>query len=284
MKDSRKHVNTSFLTIMVLVISLLVLAGATYAWFTSNRTVYTDRVTSKTDSKDVRLLLSRYGGAAFAGSDVVDIKPLAGDANEALMPVSTADLKTFVFLRAGDATTSKFGVAQDESYYYHETIYIKAEAEGMDPNSRLALYLNNTDPLVKADNYSLLLNAARLGLVFNDSDPMIFYLSEDSNTDHGGERINNTFIDGVRAAEGNVVVPEGNSFRVVPDPATALSEIAIGSGDVSAVEPIAYLEFGEVYKLDIYFYIEGTDPDCSDSIQKNGAELWLDFYGAVADK
>ncbi len=53
---------------------------------------------------------------------------------------------------------------------------------------------------------------------------------------------------------------------------------------MSAVEPIAYLEFGEVYKLDIYFYIEGTDPDCSDSIQKNGAELWLDFYGAVADK
>ncbi len=284
MKDPRKFVNTSFLTIMVLVISLLVLAGATYAWFTSNRTVYTDRVTSKTDSSDVRLLLSRYGGADFSGSDVVDIKPLAGDSNEKLMPVSTADLKTFVYLKFGNEAESKFGVAQDESYYYHETIYVKAEATGMQPNTWLALYLNNTDPLVEADDYSLLLNAARLGLVFNDSDPMIFYLSEDSNTDHGGERINNTFIDGVQAAAGYCVVPEGNSFRTVEDPSRPLSEIAIGSGDVSAVDPIAYLEFGQVYKLDIYFYIEGTDLDCSDSIQRNGAELWLDFYGAVAEK
>ena len=36
--------------------------------------------------------------------------------------------------------------------------------------------------------------------------------------------------------------------------------------------------------LDIYFYLEGCDPDCSDSVSFDNANLHLAFYGAVSQK
>ena len=284
MKDSKKLIGTSFFTIIVLVVCFVALSAATYAWFTSNKTVNTDRVTSKTDSQDIRLLLSRNGGAAFSGSDEVDISPVSSKANEALIPVSTDDLKNFAYLRVGDATSSKFDIAKDESYYYHETIYVRAVSDVEQVGTYMALYLNNEDPLVEADEKSLLLNAARLGLVFDDASPMIFYLSEDSNTSAGAERINNTFLGGVQVAEGNVLQVSNGNIRAVSDPAKSLEKYAIGSGEITDATPIAYLEWNTTYKLDIYFYIEGCDPDCSNDIQRHGASLWLDFYGAVQEK
>ena len=36
---------------------------------------------------------------------------------------------------------------------------------------------------------------------------------------------------------------------------------------------------GRSYPVDIYFYLEGCDPDCSDDISYQGVELHLAFYG-----
>ena len=80
----------------------LTLTTATYAWFTANRQVQTDRITGKTGSADVTLEISRTrepfspGKAKDdSGNDISQVALKTPDAEDKLMPVSTADLSHF---------------------------------------------------------------------------------------------------------------------------------------------------------------------------------------------
>ena len=46
-------------------------------------------------------------------------------------------------------------------------------------------------------------------------------------------------------------------------------------------KPLLQMELNRVYKLDIYFYLEGCDPDCSSSVELDEADLYLAFYGVL---
>ncbi|MFQ9547592.1 MAG: hypothetical protein ACLRZ6_06905 [Lachnospiraceae bacterium] len=39
------------------------------------------------------------------------------------------------------------------------------------------------------------------------------------------------------------------------------------------------MNLNQIYPVDVYFYLEGCDPDCSDAITHNEADLYLAFYG-----
>jgi len=39
------------------------------------------------------------------------------------------------------------------------------------------------------------------------------------------------------------------------------------------------MNLNQIYTIDIYFYIEGCDPDCSSQIQYSTSDLQLGFYG-----
>ena len=54
-----------------------------------------------------------------------------------------------------------------------------------------------------------------------------------------------------------------------------------GDNIVLPDKPLIYMELGKIYTLDIYFYLEGCDPDCSNSISYDGADLHLAFYGIL---
>ena len=43
------------------------------------------------------------------------------------------------------------------------------------------------------------------------------------------------------------------------------------------------MEFNRIYPVDIYFYLEGCDPDCSDALSFDVAELYLAFYGVLQE-
>ena len=45
---------------------------------------------------------------------------------------------------------------------------------------------------------------------------------------------------------------------------------------------LGYLDLDRIYRLDVYFYLEGCDPDCWDSIYFNAADLHLAFYGVLS--
>lgn len=266
----------------VAVLTALTLTTATYAWFSTNREVETSRVTSRTGSEQLELQISNLGGQDFA-----PMKDASGTYNEVplkqrstpLLPVSTADLDTFVYCPfTVDNNAEHFLQTTDEAYYYHDTIYLKAAAQGFPQGSRMALYLDNAEePIVQADGGELL-TAARLGLTFDGKDPVIFSLS-DVNEGTGNSRPG-----GVPLESGKVLTVRDGEVVPEDDPAIALADGQLFAGGDSDQPPIAYLELNRVYAVDVYFYLEGCDPDCLDRrVGQKQAVLNLAFFGLLEE-
>ena len=284
-----KLLKRRFFTAAVLVAvaaALLVGGVATYAWFTSNQQVNTSRAAARTGEETVELLLSSTGGADFRGASEAAITQLNSSDSGRLMPVSTADLRTFFAASAYNAEgyPTAFAPVQGETNYYHGRIWLRASGDGVPAGSRMAVYLDERAEsggilVRKSDDESLLLNAARLGLALESGDSVIFYLSGDQNPD--GARMNNTFLGGELQREGIVLSASGETVAAVPDPAVPVSSRAI-SGTGTLGTPLGYLEFDRIYALDVYFWLEGCDPDCFDSIAFDGSDLHLAFYGVLA--
>jgi hypothetical protein len=285
-----KRVGRILKTIFWIVTVLAMLAAgtaATYAWFTSNRVVSTDSVSGRSGSDTVELQISSAGGSSFRGSQESSIVQVNQTTATSLMPVSTADLATFVYSPGTvDDMASNFQVVDQEKYYYHGRVYLQAVADGQASGARMALYLDQGSSaggaLAQNDSGNLL-NAARLGLTFDSADAVIFRLSDSSNA--SGNQVRNTQIGGQTLGDNQVLSYSGGSVKAVSDPAVSLDAYTITMTD-TAVElpdqPLFYLELNRIYTVDIYFYLEGCDPDCSDSISYDGADLHLAFYGILA--
>lgn len=264
----------------VAVLTALALTAATYAWFTANREVETDKVTSRTGSNQLELQISR-------SPDFKPEKDETGEINQAplkepdapLMPVSTADLKTFVYSpMTVNGYAESFLPATDESLYYHDTIYLRAVGEGLPDSAKMALYLDNEggNSIVSAENGELL-TAARLGLTFDASDPVIIALSDVN------EGAGNTRPGGVELDSGKVLSYADGAVTPADDPALSLADVQIPVNGGAAKQPITTLELNRVYAVDVYFYLEGCDPDClSEKVGMDQAALTLAFYGLLA--
>ena len=56
--------------------------------------------------------------------------------------------------------------------------------------------------------------------------------------------------------------------------------VTFGASDMSVPQrPLCVMNLNQIYPVDVYFYLEGCDPDCSDAITHNEADLYLAFYG-----
>ena len=272
-------------TLLLLFVSL---TAATYAWFTSNRIVNTDRVSSRSGSETLTLQVSQTGGNNFRGSEEAAIVQVNKTVRTELLPVSTADLKTFVYNPATLAgKASEFQVVKNENYYYHGRVYLMAKAEGQPEGSRMALYFDQTEKsggsLVTSQK-GLLLNAARMGLTFDGKTPLIFRLSNKTNSKNN--QVRNTVLNGKTLGDNKVLSGTGGTIRQANDPAVSISDYSISMNNGSTAlpdKPLLYMELNRVYTVDIYFYLEGCDPDCSDSVKLNGADLHLSFFGILTE-
>jgi predicted ribosomally synthesized peptide with SipW-like signal peptide len=290
-----------FLAAAAVLLALLAITAGTYAWFSSNRTVSTDSVQGRSGTDTVTLLLGTDEdltlSARYAQSETA-ILQVNTTAAEELLPVSTADLATFVYNPSTiDDLASTFALVEDESYYYHGRVYLRAVAEGLPEAqlaaSRLALYFDTSNDVGGAlaeaeDDQSTLLYAARLGLTFDGESPIIFRLAED---DGLTDAVYNTVIDGVTLGDGQVLDASAglDAIRAVDDPAVSLASRTLpldGGSDADALrelQPLALLELNHTYAVDIYFYLEGCDPACSNDIFYDAASLHLAFYGILTE-
>ena len=281
----------AFLSLLTAFVCLFALTAATYAWFTSNQTVSTSRVEARTGDADVKLEISSAGGAAFRGAESADLVQVNNADLEWLYPVSTNDLQTFLYNPNSEQGMAKqFKVVDNESYYYHGRVYLRATAQNVSPDAKLALYFDQSVTagglLAKSDarDRGLLLNAARLGLVLDDNKqaPAIFYLSDASNG--LAEQARNTVLNGTVQPDGRVLTMRGNTVTSVIDPAKPLSDAAVSISETETkipAEPLMVMELNKIYPVDVYFYLEGCDPDCSDSISYEGVSLHLSFFGIL---
>lgn len=267
-KDLKK---TALLATIAVLIAFVLLGSATYAWFTYNSKVSTDKITAKTSGGNVGLLLSETRNPFVATTECAIVQVNTAKQEE-LFPVSTADLVTFVYNNGAKLT--------DETSYYHGQIYVQATGAGI-VQTRMAIYLDNTEDLFVNDENNKLLNAARIGLVFEGLDPVIMRLSDENNP--ATEQVDNTMLNGVRVESGKpIYMDSAGNVSLVDDPSISVTELGIKTN--TKARPLAKLEIGKIYQLDIYFYLEGTDPDCSGSLQKNGATIQLAFYGALTEE
>jgi hypothetical protein len=288
MREAMKRLGNIIKGIFWVITALaLLLSGtaATYAWFTTNRTVSTDSVSGRSGTDSVALEISQTGGSSFRAEDEAAIVQVNDTSAEYLLPVSTADLQNFVYAPSTqDGMAAHFQLVEDEKYYYHGRVYIRAAAEGQ-ATGTMALYLDQISAtggeMVQAQDGNLL-NAARLGLTFNEADGMIFRLSQDTNA--AGEQARNTLLGGAVLGDDQVLGYSGGTVTAVADPAVDLDtySISIVNNTVTLPDqPLMYLELNQIYAVDIYFYLEGCDPDCSDSVSLDGADLHLAFYGVL---
>ena len=256
------------------VLLLLVLTSATFAWFSANREVVTDRVTARTGTDTLELQISRTGGDGF--SPAPDGEAALNPLGDPLLPVSTKDLRSFVYSPyTTDGNAEKFLPVPDDSYYYHDTIYLRAKADNMPEGAKMALYLDDKDsPTVQAEEGELI-TASRLGLIIEGNAPIILSLS-DVNEGSG-----NTALGGALLETGKVLDWTGKEALAVDDPAIALEQRQY---ETQRSTPLATLELNKIYSVEVFFYLEGCDPDClSQRVAMDEAALNLAFFGLLVE-
>ena len=280
---------SAFLAVFSLLAAVAAFSAATYAWFTSNRNVSTNRIETSTDFSELTLYVKATSDSTYSGN-VCELR-FNGGSNMFLLPVSTADLQSFVYCPETVSDKAERFVrltdSSDQDLFCYGAIHMRAELSGGAPAStRVAVYLDQSDDFgllaEKAGEDSLLLNAARLGIaVHGEPDTArIFYLSDENNADH--QQVLNTVVDGRLQPEGIVLRSDaGGNVTAVSDPALPLSACMLSDGQVPG-EPLFYLKPGADYQIDVFFYLEGCDPDCSDSIEFDAADFGLAFYATLA--
>ena len=280
---------TIWSAIVTMIVIVLVLTTATYAWFSVNRIVSTDKASARSGTDTLELQISEKGGEAFQGAEEAPIVQVNQTELMELMPVSTADLQHFVYnpFTNEEDKAEIFRTVEDENYYYHGRFYLRALAEGKPDTARMALYLDEAEEaggILAQAEAGQLLNAARLGLTFDEANPVIYYLSEKNNDTE--EQAKNTVLNDDLLGENQVLRSNGTNVEGVDDPAISLESNRIVMEDTRVIlpeRPLFYMELNKIYTVDVYFYIEGCDPDCSDAIRFDEADLHLAFYGILEE-
>mgnify|MGYP006886760109 CR=1 FL=1 len=272
------------------VIAMLVFVAATYAWFSTNKKVSTSTATARTGEETMELELSETGGSDFRDSSTVNIIQVNKTDSGKLLPVSTADLNSFVTAPvtvSGNATA--FELVRNEEDYYHGRLYLRAAGSGWSSGTKLRLYLDQSDGVLGKASSGLLLNASRLGLKFSadgeSTESVILRLSDNENP--SGDRVFNTVVNGKTLGDGQVLSYSGGSANAVSDPSKSVDDYTItwrGTSVNIPDTPLVSMKLDKVYTLDVYFYLEGCDPDCSNSISFDAAQLHLAFYGMISQE
>ena len=274
-------------SVVTALLLLLSCGAATYAWFTSNRIVTTDRVSGRSGSDAVELLISANGGASFNGSEESSIVQVNSADITSLMPVSTSDLTNFVYAKGTvEEKANHFTKVENEKYYYHGRVYIQAKADGQPDGTTMNLYLDQGEDAGGAllQNASGdILNAGRLGLIFNQESPLIFQLSDTGNASEN--RTYNTVVGGQVLGDGQVLTMNANNeVQAVADPSVSLGDYTIdasGNGTNLPDKALFTMNLNQIYQVDIYFYVEGCDPDCFKTVENTDVNLHLAFYGVL---
>ena len=154
---------------------------------------------------------------------------------------------------------------------------------GWDSGTKLNLYLDQSDDILGSDVDGTMLNAARLGLKFDGGSPVILKLSESSNA--SANQVLHTVVNGQTLEANQVLHSSGGSVSPVTDPGASAEDytVTFENNGIQVPQNALYsMELNTIYPVDIYFYLEGCDPDCSESITLKQADLFLAFYGVIS--
>lgn len=287
---TRRHARRARAYIALVMVALAATLGvATYAWFTSNMKVNTNSVSVRSDTSKLVLELGDADRGSWSQQGDVSLTSNATDA-VTLYPVSTFDLNGFAACAqnnsAGDATV--FEQAKDNgSAFYHGWIDLRPTITGTGASKvrgKVNLYL--AESLVPQGADAELLRAARVGIKISSGSQVLatnIFELDSSDSGHRGEHPTTApaglagYADGMLLGWQNGQLACGTN--VTQDPAAFTLDTS-----ETATRPqntLATLGLGQTYRLDIYYYIEGTDPDSADYLYQDPGTLHLALFATL---
>lgn len=287
---ARRHARRAHAHIVLVMVALAAtLSAATYAWFTSNMKVNTNSVSVHSDTSKLVLELGDADRGSWSQQGDAS---LASTANGAvtLYPVSTFDLNGFAACAQnnsnGDATV--FEQAKDNgSAFYHGWIDLRPTITGTGANKvkgKVSLYL--AESLVPQGADAELLRAARVGIKISSGSQVLatnIFELDSSDSGHRGEHPMTVPAGLAGYADGMLLGWQNGQLacgaNVTQDPAA----FTLDAGE-TAERPqnsLATLALGQTYRLDIYYYIEGTDPDSADYLHQDPGTLHLALFATL---
>ena len=265
------------------------LGAATYAWFTSNMKANTNSVSVHSDTSKLVLELGDADAGSWSQAGDASLSSTANGA-ATLYPVSTFDLNGFAACAQnnadGDATV--FEQAKDNgSAYYHGWIDVRPTITGTGASKvkgKVSLYL--AESLVPQGADAQLLRAARVGIKVSSGSQVLasnIFELDSSDSGHRGEHPTTApaglagYTDGMLLGWQNGQLACG--ANVTQDPAA----FTLDTSETAArpQNALATLALGQTYRLDIYYYIEGTDPDSADYLHHDPGTLHLALFATL---
>ena len=256
---------SAVLAAVMILILLIVLSTATYAWFTFTPYVYVTEMIGRISDTGIELLISNNEAGPF---DVTTNLILTNN-TEVLSPITTNNLKDFFIASAQDSN----GIVQSYSevktdvdkYILHGTVYLTSIDSPCDIYFDPA-FLNFGEDIQA-------LASMRIGFIFGGSDggSYIFKLDELVDLSDAKERVTIT-------TDGKVYSKDG----LVDDPALAFAPYNGSNSEAGVIagqKPLAHIDADEVIPVEFFLWLEGCDINCFNAAQGKDLALQFGFMG-----
>lgn len=284
--DSSKILKRNFASaLLALLIALLAMAAATFAWYIYNTSAHTTKVHMAAGASASLQIANSYNGE-YSSAAVLDA--FTGTLN----PVSTDKIsngfqKVFGFTNGSEnqptLVASLFGPGES-SDYYKTNLYIRTNGD------RLKVYLSNIG-YEDDDDQSPISTAIRIGIVPHSagqdqpvSGEYIFSINDadnpeaEYNTQHGqeGNVLDSTKTDGTTVP----FTPYNSNHFCVYNADEGTASLKENSLALCTVVGDGSGGYGEAVEIDVYIWLEGCDKDCTNNLcAKTLKNLALSFAG-----
>lgn len=271
----------------VMVVLAATLGLATYAWFSSNMKVNTNSVSVHSDTSELVLELGDAQAGSWSQTGDVSLASAEG-ANLTLYPVSTFDLSGFAECvqnnAAGDATSFE---EADPAHYYHGWLDMRPRVTGSGASKvggKVNLYLSES--LVPAGTDATLLRAARVGIKISSGGQVLatdIFTLDNSDSGHRTEHPNTQPTGLAGYQPGMLLGWQNGRLACSADVAQDFSGYVMDTSETAArpQSALATLSLDQTYRLDVYYYLEGTDPDSADYLYDNIGDLHVGLFATL---
>lgn len=273
----KKGMFSIWLSAVWCVLALLLLGGATYAWFTFDPYTQVEPMSGTIGDGDVTLYIAADPQGEFKAACALPQSTCSG-----LVPVSTADLEHFYRAygqdKQGKAITYK-QIGNTDADMIHGTVYLKS----MTNDCAVYLYL----PGMSLPQDVQLLSALRLGfriITEEGENTYIFALNELTDT-----RSAQTYLTTPRAGVVVDGIDDNNTVVYIEDPAQQLNRYASVIDAARPDEPkpgeqeLCVLKAQEIASVEYWLYLEGCDENCINEVQDREVSLQLSFAGTARE-
>ncbi|MBQ4569510.1 MAG: hypothetical protein IJA62_05610 [Ruminococcus sp.] len=253
MKHSTFRKSSLISSVALLLVAIVALSGATFAWF-STASLATATGINATTTQGSNLTISDAKDTGFTQ----DLVLTGDDVQKEMSPVTTDNLSTWWTAKAEKYNSQKAygGYTEDKSgeNYIKKTIYVKYDAaDGNTHNLKL-----NVAPAVKTvqideENTKAIgtLNYYRVAVAPSGANDQDITTIDTYTTKYFANNITAQYPDGYQHAQYT---------------AQQFGEIEIGT-----------INANDVYAFDVYVWFEGEDIDCKDTDAVNDIDLVLEF-------